>query len=86
MALEKCVKITHKTLFDQKYLVFQKLELVLLVELVFKLPKVLVIIVSLKLHFKVVVQVVYFKKIFSRIQPYWVLFWVACEIVLHSNC
>ena len=45
--LEKFVKMTSKTLFDQNKLVFRKHDAVMNPKLVLKLPKVLVIIASI---------------------------------------
>ena len=56
-ALEKFVKMTHTTFFDQKKLVFEILELNMNPELVLKMPKVYMIICSLRFHFKVKVLV-----------------------------
>ena len=56
-ALEKSAKITITTLFDQIKLAFQKLNAIMIPELVLKLPKVLIIIVSLRFHFKVNLRV-----------------------------
>ena len=49
--LEKCVKMTHTTLFDQNKLVFQKLDALMNPELVLKSPKILIIIGSLRFQF-----------------------------------
>ena len=51
-ALEKCVKINHTTLFDQNKLVFQKLDAIMIPELVLKLQKVFIIIGFLRFHLK----------------------------------
>ena len=51
-ALEKCVKMTHITLLDQNIFFFQKLNAIMIPELVLKLPKVLIIIGSLRFHLK----------------------------------
>ena len=86
-ALEKCVKITHTTLFDQNKLSFQKLDVIMNLELALKKPKVLIIIVFIRFHFKVVVQGVLQKKLkFSSIELFWVLFGFACGNILHSTC
>ena len=45
--------MTHKTVFDQNKLVFQKVDAVMNPELVLEMPKVYLIIGSLRFHFKV---------------------------------
>ena len=53
--------MTHTTWFDQNKLVFQNLDAILNLELVLKLPKVYIIIGSLRFHLKVDVQVALYK-------------------------
>ena len=58
-ALEKCVKVTLTTLFDQNKLVSQKRDAIMILELLMKFANVLFIIGSLRFQFKVDVQVAF---------------------------
>ena len=58
---EKGVKVTHTTLFDQTKLVFQKLDAIMIPEQALKVPKVLIIIGSLRFHLQIDVQVAFSK-------------------------
>ena len=54
-----CVKMTPKTLFDQTILVFQKLDANMNPDLALKMPKVYIIIGSLRFHIKLNVRVAF---------------------------
>ena len=69
----------HTTLFDQNKLCFQKLDSIMIPELVLKLPNVLIIIDSLRFHFKVDLQVAFFKKNFIELSRFEYFFLVVFE-------
>ena len=76
-----CVKMTHTTLFDQNKLVFQKLDAIMNPELVLKMPKVYIIIGSLRFHFKVNVRVAFSKnENFLEFSRFGYFFWLLMEI------
>ena len=51
--------MTHTTLFDQNKLAFQKLDAIVITELALKWQKVYIIKGSLRIHFKIYVQVAF---------------------------
>ena len=51
--------MTHTNLFDQNKLGFQKLHAIMIPELILRLPKVFIIIGSLRFHFKAKVRVAF---------------------------